>query len=322
MTRWPTITTLLTSLRAIAEPTRLRLLSLCAHGELTVNELTQILGQSQPRVSRHLKLLCDAGLLSRLRDGSSVYYRLSSEGPNTELARTIVDAIPDDDPEVTLDLARFESIRQTRTTYADNVEQWHMIRRLHVPEYEIEKILLAQLSQSKIIDLLDIGTGTGRMLELFAPYVSRAIGIDVSREMLTVARINLERAGLRHCQVRRGDMSKLPLPSASFDVVIMHQVLHYAQEPEEVVNEAARMLRYKGRLLIVDFAPHVLEYFRTKHTHHRLGFTDEEVIGWCHLAGLRTSSPIHLPGNPLTITIWSAINPSKAESALISQDST
>jgi DNA-binding transcriptional ArsR family regulator len=210
---------LLTALKAAAEPTRLRLLALCAHGELTVSELTQILGQSQPRVSRHLKLLCDAGLLDRFREGTWAFYRRAERGPCAELARTLIDAIPADDPTLALDLERLDAIKRSRAEAAaayfrENAARWHEMRSLHVPERDVEAALTQLLPAEGIRDLLDLGTGTGRMLELFGPRVERALGVDLSREMLAVARANLERAGLRNCQVRQADMYQLPLPSA------------------------------------------------------------------------------------------------------------
>src|SRR6266436_4981591 len=221
----------LAGLRAAAEPTRLRLLALCARAELTVSELTTILGQSQPRVSRHLKLLCEAGLLDRLREGSWVFYRLSQRATASALARLLAGLVPDDDP---------------------------------------------------------------------------IIGIDSSREMLTIARVNLERAGLRNCSIRQGDMYQLPLPGASFDTVVIHQVLHYADRPAEAIQEASRVLRPGGRLVIVDFAPHALEFLRIDHAHRRLGFTDDEILDWCRAAGLEPGWARHLPGSPLTVAIWQA----------------
>src|SRR5690349_3123904 len=249
--------TLLTALKAAAEATRLRLLALCAQGELTVSELTQILGQSQPRVSRHLKLLCDAGLLARFREGTWAFYRLAETGAGAALARTLVEAIPADDPVLALDRERLEAIKRGRaeqaaTYFRENAARWHEIRSLHVPERDVEAALVGLMPPGRVRDLLDVGTGTGRMLELFGPRVARALGIDSSREMLAVARANLERAGLRHCQVRQADMYQVPLPAGSFDVVIVHQVLHYAESPAGVLAEAARLLRPGGRLLVVD----------------------------------------------------------------------
>jgi ubiquinone/menaquinone biosynthesis C-methylase UbiE len=305
---------LLTALRAAGEPTRLRLLALCAHMDLTVSQLTQILGQSQPRVSRHLKLLLEAGLLERLREGSWSFYRLAVRGQGAQLARTLVDAIPADDPTLNLDLERLQTIRRAREKLAaeyfqQNAAEWDEIRSLYVEEDQVEGRLLELLAEREVEDLLDIGTGTGRMLEILGERARRAVGIDLSHEMLTVARSNLERARLRNCLVRHGDMYRLPVANASFDAVTAHQVLHYAEDPPAVIAEAARVLRPEGRLFVVDFAKHELDDLRDEHAHRWLGFRDDEVSGWCRKAGLRPRPPVFLPGEPLTVVIWTAVRP-------------
>jgi ubiquinone/menaquinone biosynthesis C-methylase UbiE/DNA-binding transcriptional ArsR family regulator len=302
---------LLSGLRAAAESTRLRLLVLCAEGELTVSELTDILGQSQPRVSRHLKLLCDAGLLDRFREGTWVFYRLAQQAQAGELARLLVSLAPSSDATLALDRERLAAIKHQRAAQAmayfgANAAQWDRIRSLYVTEREVEGALQKLLPTDGVRDLLDVGTGTGRMLEILGSRVERAVGIDLSREMLAVARVNLERANLRNCSLRQGDMYQLPVPSASFDAVVIHQVLHYAERPAQVVAEAARVLRSNGRLVIVDFAPHDLEFLRTEHAHRRLGFTDAEVMVWCRAGGLEPDAGQRLPGHPLTVSLWAA----------------
>jgi ubiquinone/menaquinone biosynthesis C-methylase UbiE len=300
---------LLAALRAAAEPTRLRLLALCAQNELSVSELTDILGQSQPRVSRHLKLLCDAGLLDRFREGSWVFYRLAEPARAGALARLLVDLVPGEDATLALDRERLAAIKRQRQEQAAayfraNAAQWDRIRSLYVEEREVEAALAKLLPPDGIRDLLDIGTGTGRMLEIFAPRVERALGVDLSREMLAVARVNLERANLRNCSIRQADMYQLPFAGASFDAVLIHQVLHYAERPADVIAEAARVLRPEGRLVIVDFAPHHLEFLRDEHAHRRLGFADTEVTAWCRAAGLEPEAARLLPGSPLTVSLW------------------
>ncbi|WP_425450150.1 ArsR/SmtB family transcription factor [Virgifigura deserti] len=307
---------LLAGLRAAAEPTRLRLLALCAAGELTVGELAQVLGQSQPRVSRHLKLLCDAGLLERFPEGSFVFHRLADTGPNAALAERLDALIPRGDSTFRLDRNRLVAIQRAREQTAaayfrDNAARWDELRSLYVDEAEVEEALLALLPLNSADDLLDIGTGTGRMLELFGPRVARAIGIDQSREMLAIARSRLERARLANCRVRRTDMYNLPWPGPSFDAVTIHRVLHFAEDPSRAIAEAARVLRPGGRLVVVDFAPHALEALRTEHAHRRLGFADEEVSGWCRDAGLQVHPTRHLPGSRLTISIWQAARPAE-----------
>lgn len=318
---------LLTCLKAAAEETRLRLLALCAHGELSVSELVQILGQSQPRVSRHLKLLCDAGLLDRFREGAFAFFRLAESGGGAALARVLVDAIPADDPILTLDLERLDAIKRQRVEAAaayfrDNADRWDEIRSLHAPERDVESALLEVLGDGPLGDLLDVGAGTGRMLELLGPLCARAVGVDQSREMLAIARAKLEQAGLRHCQVRLADMYQLPFPSASMDVALIHQVLHYAESPDEAVAEAARTLRPGGRLVVVDFAPHLLESLREQHAHRRLGFADEEVAQWLRAAGLTPRQPLHLHGDPLTVVVWLADRPSSRLNQSITSTST
>lgn len=313
--------TLLRALQAAGEPTRLRLLVLCARSDLTVSELTAILGQSQPRVSRHLKLLLDAGLVERDREGSWAYFRLASEGAATKLARTLVDAVPADDPVVALDLERLEAIVRARAERAAdyfrrNAAAWDTIRSLYVDDGEVERRLVELFDDGRVRDLLDVGTGTGRILEVLAPKVERAIGIDLSKEMLMVARSNLERAHIRNGSVRLGDMYHLPMAAGSFDAVTVHQVLHFAERPAGVIDESARVLRPGGRLVIVDFHAHELDALRTEHAHRWLGFRDEDVRRWCRTAGLRPKDPIALPGTPLDVVIWWAERPVDAAPAM------
>src|SRR5712692_8282325 len=310
---------LLAALRAVAETTRLRLLVLCAGGELTVSELAQILGQSQPRVSRHLKLLCEAGLLDRFREGSWVFYRLSSGSAAGALSRHLVAACATADETIALDLQRLAAIKRQRAELAaayfrENAVQWHRIRSLYIDEREVEAALSEIVAAAQPGDLLDIGTGTGRMLEILGPQVGHAVGIDQSREMLAVARVNLEDAGLANGIVRLGDMYQLPLPDACFDAVVIHQVLHYADRPAAAIAEAARVLRPNGILVLIDFAPHTLEFLRDEHAHRRLGFAEIEVAEWCHAAGLDPAPSRHLPGDPLTVVIWTAHRAAAANS--------
>lgn len=302
---------LLSGLRAAAEPTRLRLLALCAHAELTVSELVQILGQSQPRVSRHLKLLCEAGLLDRFREGTWAFYRLSEGGRCAALARMLIDLIPEDDAELALDLQRLEAVKKANSDRAAeyfrrNAEGWDTIRSLHISDEKVEAALRELFPAGGMQDFLDIGTGTGRVLELFGPDIARGVGIDMSREMLAVARANLQKADLRNCQVRQGDMYQLPFSDQSFDGIVVHQVLHYAEDPGEAITEASRALRPGGRLVVVDFAPHNLEMLREEHAHRRLGFAEGEVKRWFEQAGLSPEKTVILEGEPLTVCLWAA----------------
>ena len=308
---------LLAGLRAAAEPTRLRLLALCAHSELTVTDLTHILRQSQPRISRHLKLLCEAGLLERNREGTRAFFRLSSSGTGAALARTLIDLVPADDAGLARDLERLEAIREARQRAAAdyfraNAERWDEIRSLYVPEVDVEQALRGVLGDGPFDLLLDIGTGTGRILQVFGPAARQGIGIDLSQDMLSVARANLEHSELRHCQVRQGDMYDLALPAGTADAAVLHMVLHYAEEPAAVIAEAARVLQPGGRLAIVDFAEHEQDFLRREHQHHWLGFDPAQVAQWCIAAGLECGQPTRLEGSALNVLIWPARRPVRA----------
>jgi ubiquinone/menaquinone biosynthesis C-methylase UbiE/DNA-binding transcriptional ArsR family regulator len=307
-----TLDTLLVGLRAAGEHTRLRILTLCARGELSVTELTQILGQSQPRVSRHLKLMVDAGLLERLPEGAQVYFRVSDRADASRLAHALVALIPESDASLNRDLSRLQQVRDTRKQKAQEYFQkvagsWDTIRSMHVPQQQLEDALLDVVGHEPVGELLDIGTGTGRMLEILAPRATRGVGVDLSSGMLAVARTNIERAGLTHVYVRQGDMYQLPIEDASVDLAILHQVLHYSDDPLEVIREASRVLRPDGRLIVVDFAVHTEEYFRSEFKHHRLGFSDDEIRQCFDAAGISAQAETRqLIGDPITIKIWQA----------------
>lgn len=304
---------LLSGLRAAAESTRLRVLAVCAQGEVAVNELTRILDQSQPRVSRHLKVLCEEGLIERHREGTWAFYRIADprNGKGAELARRIVEMVPSDDAQYLADRVALDAVKHERATMAEayfraNAESWDLIRTLHVDAAEVERGMMAALPAETTHDLLDVGTGSGRILELLGGAVSRGTGLDLSREMLAIARAKLTTAGLDNCQLRHGDMYDIPMEDNSFDAATVHLVLHYADRPDAAISEIARVLRPGGRIIIADFAPHDLEELRTEHAHRRLGFDDQEVQGWFEAAGLSPEPIRRLPGNPLTVNIWSA----------------
>lgn len=308
---------LLAALKSAAEPTRLRLLALLAHGEATVSELCRILAQSQPRVSRHLKLLTDGGLVQRFPEGSWVFYRLA-EGPfATMLVQQLVSNLDHNDGRLASDRQRLDVVRAQRSANAqayfrEAAEDWNAIRSLHVDEHEVEQAILNTLGSAPINSMLDVGTGTGRMLELVGPLAGRALGVDISHDMLRIARETLERTAQAHVQARQGDMYRLPSPSGSHDLVLVHQVLHFADEPAAAVAEAARVLQPGGRLLIVDFAPHEVEELRTEHQHRRLGFNEDEVLTWCNACGLSGTVASRLPGTPLTVLLWLCHKPDAA----------
>lgn len=305
---------LLAGLRASGEPTRLRILALLAQGELSVSELTRILGQSQPRISRHLKLLCDAGLVMRLPEGTFVFYRLVDDGMSGGLACAITKLLPKADATLQLDYARLVEARQERARlaaeyFSKNAPEWDRLRSLHVSEEAVEEAVRQILGPRPVAHALDLGTGTGRTLLLLRGIAERATGIDFNREMLAIARSNLESAGLNNFHVRLAEVHNLPLPDCCADLVTVHQVLHYLDNPAAAIREAARVLRMDGRLLIVDFAPHGIEQLRDAHAHRRLGFPEQEVTAWCAAAGLSMAEVRHLPPSSaqgLTVSIWLA----------------
>jgi ubiquinone/menaquinone biosynthesis C-methylase UbiE len=297
--------------RALADPTRLRILALLRAMELSIGELAQVLGQSQPRVSRHVKILADAGIAERCKEGSWVFLRLGDKeriGP----VLTAIDVWTSQrgiDHWAVADIARLAAVRADRARAAEayfdaHAAEWDAMRSLHIAESEVEEAILAALSGERIGRLVDIGTGTGRMIELFGADVESAIGVDRSSEMLRLARVKLAKAELQHVELRQGDMFALPLASGSADVVIIHQVLHYAQQPEAAIAEAARLLTPRGRLLIVDFGPHEKEELRSQQAHTRLGFADEQIAGWFAASGLQSDAPRQLEGGELTVKLW------------------
>ncbi|MBK8158400.1 MAG: metalloregulator ArsR/SmtB family transcription factor [Rhodospirillaceae bacterium] len=305
---------ILKGLRASAEATRLRILGLCAHAELTVSDLVEILGQSQPRISRHLKLLVEAGVLVRNQEGPWAWYRLPEEGVGGELARMIVDLLPSDDRQHAQDLKRLQAISEGWTTrvadfFRQHAGDWEQIRSLHADQAAVDAAILAALPPAPIESLLDIGTGAGHVLLLVGKHAQSAIGVDRSREMLNVARSNLFRAGLRNCQVRQADMMALPFEDACFSAVTLNMVLHFAERPDAAIVEAARMLQPGGRLVIVDFVTHQLEQLREEQAHRWLGFDDAQIAIWCRAAGLGAPSVKHLPGGTLTVALWVAERP-------------
>lgn len=295
--------------QALADPTRLRIVQLLRAMELSVGELAQILGQSQPRVSRHLKVLADATIVERRKEGSWVFLTLG-EPARLEPLFVLVDRWSDETAhaQFAIDAARTEAIRAERVEaanryFAAHAEVWDQIRSLHVAESEVERAIGQALGPRSLGELVDIGTGTGRMIELFGPRAAHAIGIDRSSDMLRLARVKLAAAGIAS-SLRQGDMYALPLADGSADHVVIHQVLHYAHSPAAAIAEAARVLGPGGTLLIVDFAAHEREELRSAYAHIRLGFEDEAMAGWFNAAGLALDHVEHLEGGELTVTLW------------------
>jgi len=309
---------LLAGLRAAAEATRIRILYVLSHGEFNVSELTQVLGQSQPRVSRHLKLMSEAGLINRYKEGNWVLFRLSDQELGAALARAIVNLLPGSDEELSRDLTRIEDIRTRRQELAseyfrNNAKRWEELRSLHVSEQDVEQAMLKLAGVQPIELHLDLGTGTGSVLRSFANLARQSIGIDQSREMLAISRINL--ADCRSVQLRQVDIYALPFSDSSSDFITIHQVLHYLDDPQRALQEATRVLSPGGRLLIVEFAPHELEQLREEHAHRRLGIASDQLQAWLARAGTVIKRHEVLPppgikgGTGLTVSLWLAEKP-------------
>jgi ubiquinone/menaquinone biosynthesis C-methylase UbiE len=264
-----------------------------------------------------LRLLTEAGLVDRFREGSWAFFRLGERGGTAELARALIGRLMTDDAIVLRDRERLAAVRTSRAAAAQNyfrrhAAEWDRIRRLHVADAALESAIRTALADKPIRSLLDLGTGTGRMLELFGADIERGLGLDLSLDMLALARARLDRAGLKHCSVRHGDIYDLALPRDSFDVVIIHQVLHFLDDSARAIAEAARVLRPGGRLLVVDFAPHDLEFLREEHAHRRLGFSAETVTQWLEAAGLDVLRQETLPPGPqgkIAVSLWLAREP-------------
>ncbi len=300
---------LLQILKATGEETRLRICILCAHSDLTVSELTEILAQSQPRISRHLKILAESGVLERTQEGNWAYFRIVRKGTAGRFVQGLIDEVPGDDKSFALDLSRLERVlsrraERARQFFNENAQSWDRLRSLYVDEKQVEDALLSCLPEGPIAKHLDIGTGTGRILEVCAPHVSDAVGVDLSHPMLAVARSRLEQARLRRCQVRHGDMYSLPFAASEFDLVTLHHVLHYAEQPQAVVREAARVTAEGGELIIVDFERHAMAELHEEYAHRWLGFDTAGVAEWMTDAGLACEPPVRLEGAALVVVIW------------------
>src|SRR5215207_9836807 len=241
-------------LRAAAEETRLRILALLAEGELSVSDLTE--RGAAPRILRPLLQTLDRADQRLLDD------------------RTRLAAV------------RSQRSQAAQAFFSRLAPEWDRIRSLHAPEAVVEAAVLDALGTRSIRNLVDLGTGTGRMLQLLAPRAHRTVGLDASHAMLSVARANLEKAGLRGIELRQGDIYAPPFPRDTFDLVVIHQVLHYLDDPARAIREAARLVAPGGRILVVDFAPHNLEFLREAQAHRRLGFAPEQVAAWLDEAGL------------------------------------
>lgn len=303
--------------KALADPTRLRIARLLGTMELAVGELAQVLGQSQPRVSRHVGILCDAGLAERRREGSWVFLRQSeasiAEAPVIAAVQQLLATAEAEEAEFAAlcetDRKKLAAIRQARESaaehyFARHAGEWDELRALHSPDADVERRLADALADAPLGTVLDIGTGTGRMAELFAGTADRIVALDRNLEMLKVARAKLQHLPAAQIELVQGDFADLPFANASFDTVLLHQVLHFAQEPALVLIEAARVLRDGGRIAIIDFASHDREELRTRHQHARLGFSDRQMAELLREAGFAASAPIALAGGELVVKIW------------------
>lgn len=310
-------------LRAAGETTRLRVLALLAAEELSVLELCRILDQSQPRVSRHLKLLADAGLVERFPDGAWVFYRLALKSPGRGVIDQVLALIDPEDPVSRADaeklaLARAERTAGAQAYFARNAARWNEIRSLYVDEAEVEAAILQAAGSGPFDEMVDLGAGAGRMLTLLGPRAGAALGLDLSQQMLNIARGEVAKAGLVRCELRHGDIFATGLPSGCADLVTVHQVLHYLGDPAAAVAEAGRLVTDGGLLLIADFAPHDHEFLRENHQHRRLGFADAEIAPWIEAAGLVLDANIALPPTTtdgLTVKIWTARRPAVRNAA-------
>ena len=315
---------LLDRLKAVAEPTRLRIVVALESCELTVSEICTVLGQTQPRVSRHLKLLTDAGLLHRHAEGTNAYYGIRTHPPHNDLLVAIAPLIDRSAGVLQRDQIRLEHVRDERAQraaeyFAENANRWDQLRELHAPTTVVEAAMLDAVELDTIDTLLDIGTGTGRVLELFADRVNLGLGIDNSRQMLSVARSRLDEDELSHCSVRHSDIYNLDVEDGSQQVVVLHHVLHFLPDPASALAVAERTLADGGTLLVVDFAEHGIEALRSEHAHSHLGFADAQITAWFESLGLVASTPQHfLPpesadADELVVTLWTATKPEGAD---------
>ncbi|UXM95692.1 metalloregulator ArsR/SmtB family transcription factor [Bartonella sp. HY329] len=305
-------------LKAASEATRLRILAVLCQGDLTVSDLTRILGQSQPRVSRHLKLLQEAGLIIRYQEGAWAYFRLADDQMRMTITHAILNHLNHSDHMLESDQHRLNQVKEERNSYAAsyfsaNAAEWDRLRLLHVPDNAVEAAMKNIVGSQSFQSMLDIGTGTGSMLKLFADLYVRGVGVDNNRDMLAIARSNLDLAGITNAQVRQGDIAALPVDKESFDLVTLHQVLHFLDDPQAAIREAARVMRPNARLVIVDFAAHDLEFLRTDYAHLRLGFSDIQMKTWIEKAGLelvetKEFEPMDRQKG-LTVKLWLAKDP-------------
>lgn len=299
--------------QALSDPVRIRILYLLREMELSVGELALTLAQGQPKISKHLKVLIDCGLVCRRKEGNWVFLRLG-EPALADPVFTLLDRwaeVHGRNPWLRADAARLTAINAERSAEADayfaaHAAEWDRLRALHVATEDVDEAILRAIGDHHLGQLVDIGTGTGTMVHLLADRADHVIGIDRSPEMLRFGRARLLQHGIANAELRQGDMNALDIPAGSADTVVLHQVLHYAHRPAVVIAEAARILKPNGKLIVIDVAPHDREELRREHAHARLGFDDREVLEFMKAANLKGTVVEHLAGGALTITLWSA----------------
>lgn len=298
---------------ALADPSRLRILLLVRHVDLAMGELAEVLRQSQPRVSRHVRILAEAGLVSRQKEGAYAFVGRSRTA-EAEAVLAMIDAIVGDRDPIAPERAHLADVRAARQRaldrwFADHAAEWDLMRNLEAPAEAVEGALVELACARGVKRLLDIGTGTGRILELLGPHAVAAAGVDRSPEMLRIARTRLDAAGLQGLEIRQADMADLPFAEAAFDTVVIHQVLHFSEDPAAALREAARVLAPGGQLLVADYAPHAEEELRTRYRHVRLGFAPEVMAQQIEAAGLAIGESRRVAGPRLAVHLWQGVKP-------------
>jgi ArsR family transcriptional regulator len=293
---------------ALADPTRVKILLLVRDLQLSMGELADLLDQSQPRVSRHVRILAEAGLVRRHKEGAWVFVGLGDNAPTADIYALIEKLLPAREP-IAAERARLAQVRAERQKAIDDwftthAGEWDLLRRLGGQDSAVEAAIVAAARVPAVGRLLDIGTGTGRVLELLAADADSAVGVDRSPEMLRLARGKLAGDGQQRAEVRQADMRALPFEDSSFDTVTLHHVLHYADDPATVIAEAARTVAPGGKLLVADYAAHGHEEFRTRYQHARLGFAGDDVVAWLCAAGLAPRLVSRHPGAELSVELW------------------
>ncbi len=301
-----------TALKVLGHSERLRILALLSRGELTVSELVQILKLSQPRITQYINALEGAGIIERLKEGSWVFSRIKRSNQEiTALVATTLAILPEHDAILAADAKRLEQVRVERAKaaeafFANVANDRGQLGDEYLPQSDIEKRMRAMIGDKTYDYMVDLGTGTGRVLEVFSDCIKRGSGIDNNTDMLKVARSNLARNQHSHISVRQGDLHATPLEVSVADLVTLHQVLHYLEDPEEAITEAARIMMPGGLLLVVDFEPHLFDEFRERYAHRRLGFSDIDITQWFAQAGIETvkSEHVETPEGKPNVKIW------------------